>query len=256
MLCVNIQRLKLSRNLSSCGVCCIAFRRTSSPGEEAAPLTCRGGCPGPWAAAPFPPPGTFWHPSDNCPHFYNPGGTFTPPLHSQLEELLHKTQRGQHQLSPQVTDTASRERAWEDPEAISVNLEPKLLGSVSCKFRIYRRLCCSHQTMTFRPITFLFFAAFRFFLKWWRVQDFRNINVSLLEIAKFSTMTLWKLTVQFIDSVLRFSTNLVPELSQSYFCLIKPVHKAPVAVQAGAGLMLACQPWDSVTGFSVSWQHN
>lgn len=166
---------------------------------------------------------------------------------------------------PEVTDTASRGRAREDPEAQSVNLEPKLLGSVSCKFKIYRRWCCSHHTMTFRPTFLLFFAAFRFFLKWWRVQDFRNINVSLLEIAKFSTMTLWKLTVQFIDSVLRFSISLVPELSQSYFCLIKQnqhalsplsVHEAPMAVQAGTGLILACQPWDSVTGFSVSWQHN
>lgn len=51
----------------------------------------------------------------------------------------------------EVTDTASRGRAWEDPEAKSVNLESKLLGSVSCKFKIYRRLCCSHHTMTFRP---------------------------------------------------------------------------------------------------------
>lgn len=50
-----------------------------------------------------------------------------------------------------VTDTASRQRAWEDPEAKSVNLEPKLLGSVPCKFKIYRRLYCSHHTMTFRP---------------------------------------------------------------------------------------------------------
>lgn len=126
----------------------------------------------------------------------------------------------------EVTDTASRGRAWEDPEAESVNLEPKLLGSVPCKFKIYRRLCCSHHTMTFRPTIFLFFAAFRSFLKWWRVQDFRNINVSLLEIAKFSTMTLWKLTVQFIDSVLRFSINLVSELSQSYFCLIEQYQHA------------------------------
>lgn len=54
VLCVIIQRLKLSRNPSNCGVCCIAFRRTSSPGEEAAPdpqgwaLSC---CtfPSPWA---------------------------------------------------------------------------------------------------------------------------------------------------------------------------------------------------------------
>lgn len=79
---VNIQRLKLSRNPSSCGVCCIAFRRTSSSGEEAAPLTCRGGCPGPWAAAPFPPPGTFWQSSDNCPHFCNPGGELHSPFAS------------------------------------------------------------------------------------------------------------------------------------------------------------------------------
>lgn len=34
------------------------------------------------------------------------------------------------------------------------------------------------------------------------------------------------------------------------------VHNAPMAVQAGAGLVLACQPWDSVTGFSVSQQQN
>lgn len=100
VLCVIIQRLKLSRNPSNCGVCCIAFRRTSSPGEEAAPLTRRGG---PWAAAPFPPPGPFWQSSDNCPHFCNPRGTFTPHLHlwtPQLEQLLHKTQRGQYWVSP------------------------------------------------------------------------------------------------------------------------------------------------------------
>lgn len=151
----------------------------------------------------------------------------------------------------EVTDAASRGRAWEDPEAKSVNLEPKLLGSVSWKFKIYRRLCCSHHTMTFKPTMFCFvFSAFRFFLKWWRVQEFRNINISLLEIAKFSTMTLWKFTVQFIDSVLRFSTNLVSELSQSCFCLIKQYQYAltPICAQgthgctAGAGLMLACQP--------------
>lgn len=47
VLRVNIQRLKLSRNPSSCGVCCIAFRRTSSPGEEPAPLTRRGDAQGP-----------------------------------------------------------------------------------------------------------------------------------------------------------------------------------------------------------------
>lgn len=116
---VNIQRLKLSRNPSSCGVCCIAFRRTSSSVEEAAPLTCRGGCLGPWAAAPFPPPGTFWQSSDNCPHFCNPGGNFTPHLHlctSQLEQFLHKTQRGQHQVSPQghwhCQQTKGMGRSW------------------------------------------------------------------------------------------------------------------------------------------------
>lgn len=152
VLCVIIQRLKLSRNPSSCGVCCIAFRRTSSPGEEAAPLTCRGGCPGPWAAALFPPPGPFWQSSDNCPHFCNPGGPSLPTCIFELpswNNFYTKPSEDSTGCPLEVTDTASRGR--EAPEAKSVNLEPKLLGSVSCKFKIYRRLCCSHHSMTFGP---------------------------------------------------------------------------------------------------------
>lgn len=150
MLCVNIQRLKLSRNPWSCGVCCIALSRTSSPG---------GGCsPGPQGGARGP---ELLHLPLPLGHLGTVTTVPTPAAQGDLPtpsafpdgRTSTQTQRGQHQGSPQGTDTASRGRAWEDPEAKSVNLEPKLLGSVSCKFRIYRRLCCSHHTMTLRSIT-------------------------------------------------------------------------------------------------------
>lgn len=226
VLCVNIQRLKLSRNPSSCGVCCIAFRRTSSPGEEAAPLTCRGGGPGPWAAAPFLPLGHFGNQVTTVPTSATQGGPWLPlcifvsPVGTTATQNPARTALGGPSRSLTMP---AEERHGKILKHKVLNWNPNYLAVLPANSRFIEDCVAAtiqwHADLLFFFV--LFFAAFRFFLKWWRVQEFRNINIPLLEVAKFSTMTLWKLTVQFIDSVLRFSTNLVSELSQSYFCLIK-----------------------------------
>lgn len=231
VLCVNIQRLKLSRNPWSCGVCCIALSRTSSPG---------GGCsPGPQGGAlsccTFPSPWDIvaakWQ---LCP-LLQPRGTFPPHLRSQMEELLHKPSEDSTRGPLRALTLPAEEGHGKILKQKVLIWNPNYLAVSPANSGFIKDCVAATIQWHLDLLLLLFFAAFRFFLKWWRVQDFRNINVSLLEIAKFSTMTLWKLTVQFIDSVLRFSTNLVPDLSQSYFCLMKPVHKAPMAVQQEQG---------------------